>query len=215
MHQARLPILIFAILAAIAPPRTTLACEYTLTDTADFTIIKRSGGITLYERWYSFGPRQFAREIKATFNVRATPAAAVNLIKDELRGKKWNHNSDSYKVVDSELNTWICYIQYDLPWPVNNQDCVLQYHHYDSAGRLVIDFKGIDHTLFPIKNRVQRIAEISGRWIFSETAEGTIVDYYITTTQSKTLPGWLTDPIIRKNLIETMDSFRKILENDL
>ncbi|MGC1241633.1 MAG: hypothetical protein WA874_08595, partial [Chryseosolibacter sp.] len=54
--------------------------------------------------------------------------------------------------------------------------------------------------------------DISGKWVFTKTVEGFLVEYYITTRPSSTLPTWLTDPIIRNNLAETLRSFSKILE---
>jgi hypothetical protein len=128
-------------------------------------------------------------------------------------GRTWNPRVKTYKVLSPEETSWVCYIEYDLPWPVSNQDCVLQYKLLQhSAESVEITFKGMEHPLFPRRKRIERIADIRGRWIFTRTSEGISVEYYISTTPSSTLPSWVTDPIIRNNLIETLASFRKILE---
>lgn len=183
-----------------------------LKDTASFVLVKQNNGITLYERWYAINPHQQAREVKATFTVNAGSEAAVALIKDESRGRKWNRNTEEYRVLPSADNMWFSYIQYDLPWPVSNQDCVLRYDQNYSGDSMEIVFRNTQHPAFPIQKRIQRIPEISGKWIFRETARGMDVEYYITTTPSATLPTWITDPIIRNNLIETLQHFKRILE---
>ena len=182
-------------------------------DTADFTLVKTAHGISLYERWYPITSTESARQVKATFTVRAHSTAALSLLKDGSKGALWNKNTNAYKVVDVYGNSWVSYIQYNLPWPVKNQDCVLQYRVREEADQVSVIFRNIDHPSFPIKKRVDRIPEIEGKWVFKETDDELRVEYYISTPPSSTLPGWITDPIIRNNLVETLRVFRNMLES--
>jgi hypothetical protein len=183
------------------------------TDTADFTLVKTERGISLYERWYPITSTENARQIKATFTVRANSTAALNLLKDGSKGELWNKNTNDYEVVDVRGDSWVSYIQYDLPWPVKNQDCVLRYDTHKDPDKVSVMFRNTNHPAFPVKNRVERIPEIEGKWIFKRSEDELHVEYYIATTASKTLPGWVTDPIIRNNLVETLHVFRRILES--
>jgi hypothetical protein len=189
-------------------------CPRVNKDTANFVLVKEDNGIAIYERWYEVRPDLQAREIKATFRANAQPHAAVALLRNESKGRMWNKNTESYRILHQDDNIWFGYIQYDLPWPVSNQDCVLQYSQNLRGNSLHIEFKETDHPAFPIQKRIHRIPQINGRWIFTEGEQGISVEYYITTTPSATLPTWLTDPIIRNNLIETLQVFRKILEGN-
>ena len=184
------------------------------TDTAEFTLVKTERGISLYERWYPFTSTENARQLKATFTVRANSTAALTLLKDASKGEVWNKNTNAYKVVDVREDSWVSYIQYDLPWPVKNQDCVLRHQTRVDPDKVSVIFRDTDHPLFPVKNRVERIPEIKGKWIFKTSDDLLHVEYYIATTPSKRLPGWLTDPIIRNNLVETLHVFRRILESN-
>lgn len=206
-------ILILAVCAFFGVSAETGAkrCE---ADTASFVLVKEDNGISLYERWYAVRPNLYAREIKATFTVNAESEAALALIKDESKGRDWNRNTEEYRVLTGADDVWFSYIQYDLPWPVSNQDCVLKYNRYYSGNGMQIFFHNTHHPEFPIQKRIQRIPEISGKWIFRETSEGMTVEYYITTTPSDTLPTWLTDPIIRNNLIQNLLDFKNILEKN-
>ena len=212
MERARSWIITIGLCAALTLPGYSLAAYRNVADTAEFALVKTSGDIALYERWYPLTPEKKAREVKATFTIRAEVHAAAALIKDQSRALLWNKHTNAYKVLSGGENTWICYIQYDLPWPVSNQDCVLEYYQNDCEDSFQVMFRAVDHPLFPVQNRIQRIPDVSGKWIFKKKDSGVTVEYYITTTPSTTLPSWLTDPIIRNNLIETMSSFRHILE---
>lgn len=206
-----------AALFIVAFPQGNVAgIHYAVVDTAEFTLVKTSGDIALYERWITPEPHQSARQVKAMFTLRASPAAAVALLKDGSRGRMWNKNTNSYRVVDVRDDAWVGYIQYDLPWPVSNQDCVLQYQAAGDEDSMVVTFEGTEHEQFPERKRVQRIEEIRGKWVFTKVDDGEVlVEYYITTYPSKTLPRWITDPIIRNNLIETVSAFRGMLEGEL
>lgn len=205
-------IILFLIFLSVFSPGNSLDIRSELTDTSTFVLVKQADGIFLYERWYPLSPDLLAREIKATFRIRATPDDAVALIKDASKGKEWNKNTCTYKVLDLAQDSWTSYIQYDLPWPVSNQDCVLRYDQTTSSDTISVSFRGIRHPLFPEKNRIQRIHELRGRWVFVKTENEYLVEYFITTSPSKTLPGWITDPIIRNNLLETLMAFRSMVE---
>lgn len=77
---------------------------------------------------------------------------------------------------------------------------------------LKIAFKSVDHPLFPEQKNVDRISGTSGKWILTKKTKGIQVEYFITTTPSKILPAWVTDPIIINNFLSTMKEFREILE---
>lgn len=182
-------------------------------DTTGFVLVKSSGGVELYERWYDIQPDVPARELKAVFKAKADVNAVSALIRDEAQGLRWNKNSSIYKVIREDPQ-WICYIQYNLPWPVNNQDCVLRYTTRREGNTTIIGFKSIEHRLFPARPEVMRIPDVEGKWMLTAKDGGLHVTYYITTTPSKKFPGWVTDPIVRNNLLDTMIEFRTLLEKE-
>jgi hypothetical protein len=199
-------------LFGLLPVQHAVGAGQDVADTTGFALVKNSNGINIYERWYSITGGKQAREVKAVFTVEGDPAAALALIKDDSRGREWNSRIKSYSVVLDGTGRWICHIEYDFPWPLSNQDCVLQYAEKCSAAGVEICFRGTDHPSFPVRDRVQRIPDIRGKWIFKKSGQGTAVEYFITTKPSETFPAWLTDPVIRGNLLETLESFRQILQ---
>jgi len=54
---------------------------------------------------------------------------------------------------------------------------------------------------------------LSGRWEFEKQANGyTEVRYFIQTTKASSLPRFITDPIVRSNMMRTMEGFREVAE---
>ncbi len=181
-------------------------------DSSGFILVKKAKGIELYERWLEIAVDHFVREVKVIYVINASIESAAELIKNEEKATQWNKAASMYKIISNTNNDWVSYIQYDLPWPMDNQDCVLQYTASSDEDKHIINFRSIDHEIFPTSKNVTRIEDITGRWIFRPTETGTVVEYSITTTPSPTLPRWVTDPLVRSNLIDTMDEFRNILE---
>lgn len=205
--------ILFACLTLQTPVAAAFNTSHAVSDTAQFALVKQNGGISLYERWY-VGPTDIkAREVKAIFLVDIEPDAAVALIRDQRRGREWNKNTREYKVVELEGDKWISYMHYDLPWPLSDQDCVLEHSPYRHNNSIYIPFEAVPHVDFPESDRVQRIPNIRGKWVFSPDPAGTRVEYYITTTPSSSLPTWVTDPVIRNNLIASLQAFRDILQS--
>lgn len=213
MKRTAIVLFVITMLLSVFQPGNAGRIVDIRADTVDFTLIKSERGISVYERWYPITSTENARQLKATFTVTATSTAALALLKDGSKGELWNKNTNDYKVVDVDEDSWVSYIQYDLPWPVKNQDCVLRYHARTGPDKVSVFFRETDHPAFPIRNRVARIPQIEGKWIFTTSQDRIHVEYYIATTPSKTLPGWVTDPIIRNNLVETLHVFRQILES--
>lgn len=177
-----------------------------------FKLVKTEDGVSLYERWYSIGNGKTARELKAVFTVRNDRSVMVSLLQNQSKGLEWNTGASQYAVRNLTYSNWITYICYDLPWPLDDQDCVLQYNRADASGRTVINFGSAAHAEFPVKSDISRIPNIKGRWLFSSLGGVTNVEYYITTTPSATLPRSITDPVVRSNLISGMARLKKLAE---
>jgi hypothetical protein len=211
MIKGAIQVLALIIGTASTVPAYFVNTRNMVTDSSGFVLVKKAHGIELYERWDATSNGEPAREVKAVFNVKRGASEVSSLIRDESKGMQWNKNACVYKVLE-ENQRWVCNIQYDLPWPVSNQDCVLEYREEFSDGRFVIAFNSIDHPSFPMQHEVIRIADVRGKWMLTKTDEGMKVEYFITTTPSETLPRWITDPIIRNSLLKSLVAFRTILE---
>lgn len=180
----------------------------------DYKLVKKEGLISLYEKWVQVMNGEQARELKIVFYVRATPAKAVQLLKDQNQGKEWNPSADAYKVLPSaNANNWVGYLRYDIPWPVGDQDACLAYTMKENGNATEISFQSTEHASFPLKKGVGRISGTRGKWLLERTNNEMMrVTYTVSANRNSKLPKFVTDPIIHDNLMESMTLFTELLE---
>lgn len=180
---------------------------------SDFKLVETTKNVSLYERWYTISGTKKARELKAVYTIKASSSKVVEMLKKETEGKKWNSNASKFEIKDATATSWVNYIEYDLPWPMDNQDCVLKHAHSDvNTQSKIISFESTTHADYPESKSVSRIPDIKGKWVLNKSGDETKVEYYITTSPSASMPRVVTDPIVRGNLINTMAAFRDLLQ---
>lgn len=179
-------------------------------------MVKKKNNITIHERWIDFpksNPPIRAREVKGEFFYRNTPAAGLNLIRDDQRIYKWQSHVSEFKVYpSSDTTTWLEYSYHDIPWPVSDQDHLLRYRLQVMPGQILyITFESyIDNKLAPEREDVTRMT-LSGSWTLQPVPGGTQATYRILSMPSS-IPKWLTDPVVRNNMMSTIESFIKLVE---
>lgn len=186
-------------------------------DTSEFKLVKQNKAITLYERWIPGAGGENVREIKAVFLVKAGVPAVIGLFKDQSRGMQWNTNASDYKIASqADEQHWITYIRYNIPWPMDDQDCCLLYQYHNLSGATnaaEVIFESTADSRFPLPDKTTRITGTRGKWIMEPATGGQIkITYMVTTDRSKKVPRWVSDPIIHDNLFKTMTRFKDLLE---
>mgnify|MGYP001766722606 CR=1 FL=1 len=180
----------------------------------DFVAIKDVSGIRLSTRWIPVSDHQSARQIKCEFTIGGLVSTAINLLSDDASFVKWMKGTDNYyRLKTVHANQWYSYIRFRVPWPFNDQDCIIRYNVTpDPTGKkTVVTLTGEPGFLRPFEG-VSRIGHLEGSWIFTDLGNNKVrVEYEMFSNQPSKFPRWITDPIIQENLIESMDAFRKIL----
>ncbi len=182
-----------------------------------FKLVKKDEVIALYERWISSGDDVPVREIQAVFYVRSDVASVIRLLQHAALGLEWNMNTNRYEVQAGKDGSWITYIRYDLPWPMDDQDCCLGFRVQTvAAGRkTIISFADNGGVGCPVEKGVSRITGTRGQWLIEPTVAGDLkMIYTITSDRSSTIPRWISDPLIHKNIFRTLTGFKQILESD-
>lgn len=196
------------LMTLILTCRSSLFATNTL---PDFKLIKSEDGVALYERWIRHNGNT-VRELKivfATFRVGVPELAA--LLKDASKGNKWNVKAAQYKIKNGENEyLWYNYIRYELPWPMNDQDCSLQFRA--SAGAGSITFSSVNNNSYPLQKNVTRIEGVRGQWLVERLrGDSSRVSYQIVTSKSGSVPRWVSDPIVYDNMITTISRFKRLL----
>ena len=191
---------------------------YAQTD-EDFTLVRKSEdhGIYVYERWIEFNdskPPYKAREVKGDFPLSGSIPDAVKLLKDEKRIKEWQHHVSDFAVFPShDTAIWYEYSYHDIPWPVSDQDHYLRYSIIESSEEKVfITFESIRNDKFPEKEDVTRM-HLSGSWTFTKKLDGKVMASYRIQSKPIGIPRIFTDPVIRNNIMTTIERYMDILNN--
>jgi len=184
----------------ILPPSTL--------DLNDFEYVREKGSVKLYERWYEVEGGEKVRELKAEFSVDVDSESMLKLLKNTSRASNWMQRLDEFELVDNRGGSWVNYVHYNIPWPLDDQDVVLRYRKSNVDGALLVTFVSDSHDSYPSKRGITRMQGVSGSWLFQPTdGDETRVTYKITTRNKSSFPRWIIDPLVQDNLLDTMNAF--------
>lgn len=183
-----------------------------------FALVKRDGVIAIYERWIIFpdsDPPQESREVKGEFTIHATMYKVLALIKDQKKIKIWQRHVSEFRVYPQPDTTfWLEYSYHDIPWPVSDQDHFLEYQLYEKkpGEELFLTFKSRkDPVLAPKQSGVTRMI-LSGSWRLQQASPNQVKVTYRILSMPIGIPRLFTDPVIRSNMMSTMQALTKLAE---
>ncbi len=181
-----------------------------------FILVRSEENISIYTRWIPVTETRSTRQLKAEFNIDSPAEKVISVLRDEKSYTKWMKATKTYyrlKTIDE--NQWYSYIQFSIPWPLNNQDCILRYEVQESTEPLKIEIRLMGEPDFlQHYDGVERISHMEGSWVITQIGEGkSHVEYFVYSKQAPKFPTWITDPLIQKNLLKTMNAFRDIVNN--
>jgi|AntRauTorckE5430_2_1112549.scaffolds.fasta_scaffold02684_4 hypothetical protein len=182
---------------------------------SSFELVDEESGIELYERWHKTTEGNAYRELKTVLKVKAPTTKLLHTLREEAQAKKWMRRVDEVRSFPGQHERhWYAYVHYGLPWPARDHDCTIAYRQVAStAGLTTIRFESVRLKNYPLKDGIERITGLSGRWEFQSQGNGyTAVRYFIQTTKASSLPRFITDPIVRSNMMRTMEGFREVAE---
>jgi hypothetical protein len=199
----------------------TVCCSNTEAQTGThdgFELVRDEDNILVYERWVTFpksDPSIIAREVKSEFIVRTKISHALALIRDKSKISSWQKHVSEFDVYPHKDSVWYEYSYHDIPWPVSDQDHFLEYTIEDpqeSDGTFVTFRTVKNDKLQPVRKNVSRMT-LTGSWYFQNTRDGSVKITYRILSMPGPLPRFITDPVIRNNLMSTIRSYIDILEN--
>ncbi len=183
-----------------------------------FALVKREGAVAIYERWIIFpdsDPPQEAREVKGEFTIQSSMYKVLALIKDQKKIKIWQRHVSEFRVYPQPDTTfWLEYSYHDIPWPVSDQDHFLEYQLVEMkpGQELFLTFKSRkDPVLAPKQSGVTRMI-LSGNWRLEQLSPNQVKVTYRILSMPIGIPRLFTDPVIRSNLMSTMQRLTELAE---
>lgn len=185
-----------------------------VTTSPDYKFLKKEKQISLSSRELKLSDGRSTRELRAEFTVNGSLAKMREVLQNERLSRQWMKGVKDYSLIGTTGDNWKAYIQYDIPWPLNNQDCIINYTSNLSGNGTSLTIKMNSQPDFlPKKPGVERISHLSGCWtITGVTEKNCRVVYTVYSEQKARFPRWATDPIIQQNLINSLSAFRELAE---
>lgn len=184
-------------------------------DGDNFQVVKKSGDITLYERWISLPEGTQAREVKSVFYYNSSIIAGFRLLKDPSKRMKWQGHVSEYRLYPQRDTThWYEYSYHDVPWPVSDQDHFMEYRLAScDETQLLISFKSsVDKQIAPERKGVTRM-KLSGSWLLEKVSDDRVKVTYRISSTPLDIPRMITDPIVRGNMVGTIENFVAMVED--
>jgi hypothetical protein len=212
MNQLRIAIAILFLYGAHVDGEA----QAVLPDDKGFRLVRQSEDVSIYERWIHFpktNPPVEAREVKGVFYAQATIKEGFDLLRSEAKIQQWQSHVSKFKVFPQTDSTWYEYSYHDIPWPVADQDHFLVYKIAENrvGQRMFITFESMVHpTLGPVDADATRMV-LSGSWMFETQGKNIKITYRILSMPSS-IPKVFTDPVIRNNMMTTIKSYVKLLQ---
>lgn len=189
-------------------------------DKEGFVLVKKEGAIAIYERWITYphsNPPIKAREVKGEFFYNNTIHAGLRLLQDEGRIKKWQSHVSEFKVYPQrDTSVWMEYSYHDIPWPVSDQDHFMEYKvsRKETDSKLFISFHSkVNEKLAPARKGVTRM-QLWGSWTLEQISPRKVKVTYRILSKPIGIPKVFTDPIIRSNIMTTIEEYISLLEGN-
>lgn len=206
-------LLSLAIVLGIAT--SVLAQESDLKPLGDWQQAKNSNGVTVYVRKIEAEPGRVEHQLKAEMEMTASLSAAVATLRDEKNLTSWiNRAVECYNFNIRDNHYWNNYIQFHIPWPLNNQDVVTgNILSQDSVTRKVTLHIYDDNSKLPPRNHVDRIPSFEGSWTITPRENGKIfLSYTIYAGQKPWLPWWAISVFVEYGVWKTLIDMRDVIE---
>lgn len=101
-----------------------------------FILVRSDDNIFIYTRWIPVTENRSTRQLKAEFIVDCPTGKVVSVLRDEKTYTKWMKASKTYyRLKTINENQWYSYVQFSIPWPLNNQDCILKYEVHQNEDK--------------------------------------------------------------------------------
>ncbi len=192
--------------------------QLTAQDKDGFVLVKKEGSIAIYERWLTFpssNPPVKSREVKGEFFFNNSIYAGLRLLKNEKKIREWQSHVSEYKLYPlRDTATWMEYSYHDIPWPVSDQDHFMEYKVTSpNKGKILnISFQSkVNEKLAPVRKGVTRM-QLSGSWTIEQVDPTKAKVTYRILSKPIGIPKIFTDPIIRSNIMTTIEQYIALLE---
>lgn len=180
------------------------------TPLGEFKMLKNREGIDLYYRWMQMPEGNQVRQMKAVLDINGDAEDVLRLLKDEKLALGWIPNAEQFRnLTPTSGPEWVSYMQFAVPWPFADQDCILEYKTRENeTGETVIDFRCNPDYIEKVEG-ISRMKDINGTFVIRELPNGhSTLECYFLSEKASVIPRWITEPIITGSILSLMEALR-------
>ncbi|MGB1295153.1 MAG: hypothetical protein ACPG6V_06700 [Flavobacteriales bacterium] len=182
-----------------------------ISSTTKWEEVKNENGIKIYYRDISKENLFSTREIKVNLLVGSDLNNFLNHLKNDEKHLTWNKGMKSIKTYEKKDSSWISKLVYDIPFPLNKQDLIVQNKIEKNNGNTMVHIYSIPNYL-PQEKKIDRIKHYLGCWELKETTSGLFITYRAITISKSFIPKFLKDPLIQNNLMKSFNNLKNMVE---
>ncbi|MCU0369852.1 MAG: hypothetical protein MUC31_00410 [Bacteroidales bacterium] len=180
------------------------------TPLGEFKMLKTRNGIDLYYRWMRMSEDNKVRQMKAVVEFSGEARDVLDLLQDESRALNWVPSAEQFRNL-TPVNSpeWASYIQFAIPWPFADQDCILEFKESKGPeGETILDFHTNPDYLEKYED-ISRMKDITGSFVIRTLPDGrSVLECYFVSEKASVIPRWITEPIITGSILSLMEALR-------
>ncbi len=180
------------------------------TPLSEFKMLKSRDGIDLYYRWMRISEDIKVRQMRAVVEFNGDAQDVLELLKDENRALGWVPSAEQFRNLTPVNGAeWASYIQFAIPWPFADQDCILEFKESDGPrGETIIDFR-TNPDYIGKYDGISRMKDITGSFVIRPLPNGnSVLECYFVSEKASAIPRWITEPIITGSLLNLMEALK-------
>ncbi|MFV0305002.1 MAG: hypothetical protein ACK5IC_05945 [Moheibacter sp.] len=182
---------------------------FSQTTKSEWSLAKRQNEVEISYRWIYLNNNTKIRQMKMEFFIDTDINSILKQFTNSSNLKKWQNLAEECEISKSSNNQWNTYMRFDLPWPLKSKDLILTNQLVESEKYTSILMKSMPKSK-PIIEDVNRINSLESEWRFTPKKDGKTKVVYTTLTYDKPeFPRSLTDPIIQKQLFQSIELLKK------
>lgn len=140
--------------------------------------------------------------------------AAVQAAQEDVTGScAWIFSCQQQRLLDTKGNVSELYTRFEMPWPVEARDSVIQVTtRTDADGSVTRLLKAVPERL-PEEKGFVRVPRVDGEWHLKPLAQGGVeVIYEVHTEPGGSVPSWLANSFVVDAPLQTLQGLRAKVE---
>ncbi|HLF33253.1 MAG TPA: hypothetical protein VI583_03380, partial [Cyclobacteriaceae bacterium] len=130
----------------------------------DWRLEKDDDGVRVYVRWKKNEEGIKTRQLRVEMIVQSSISAVVAVVKDDKYAEEWINRAEEFYNFDiRDDHHWYSYTEFDVPWPLNNQDLVTSNNLIQDKDSKSVNIEiRNDPQKIPVKKHIDRMPGFEG-----------------------------------------------------